>query len=148
MATKQPLGETALVVRRTLAAPRERVFRAWTQPEELKRWSAPGDYGIPVAQVDLRVGGGYRIEMQAPTGQRHRAVGVYREVRPPERLVYTWSWEEDPAMGETVVTVEFLDRGASTEVVLTHDLFPNAEARAQHEQGWSSCLDRLVRTLA
>jgi uncharacterized protein YndB with AHSA1/START domain len=85
--------------------------------------------------------------MKSPRNNIHYLVGTYREVRPPERLVCTWRWEAEPEYGETLVTVEFLDRGGSTEVVLTHELFPTDEARRGHEQGWTSSLDRLARAV-
>jgi len=149
MASPETLGETALCIRRTFPAARERVFRAWTDPEELKRWSAPADdYTIPTVEVDLRVGGRYRIEMRNPEGELHIAHGVYREVRPPERLVYSWAWETDPDRGHTQVTVDFLARGDATEVVLTHERFPDPPMRDRHLQGWTGCFDRLGRRLA
>ena len=94
------------------------------------------------SQVDLSVGGRYRLRMESPKGNVHTAVGVYREIERPSRLVYTWDWEEE-SIGETIVTVEFNDLGDSTEVVLSHELFPNVEAKAGHEEGWVSCLNQL-----
>lgn len=99
-----------------------------------------------VAELDLRVGGRFRIEMKHAKGNVHCVVGTYREVRPPERLVYTWAWEGKD-MGETLVTVEFLDRGGSTEVRLTHELFPTSEMRDEHAKGWNGCLDHLAGVL-
>lgn len=140
--------ETTLHLRRTFAAPREKVFRAWTDPEELKKWWGPPGHSTPTAEVDLRVGGKYRLGMRKlPAGDLFYLVGTYREVRPPAKLVYTWAWEAEPELGETLVTVEFLDRGDSTEVVLTHELFPNEKVRGDHHQGWTGCLDRLAQTL-
>ena len=82
--------------------------------------------------------------MRNAEGQTHTAVGTYREISPPTRLVYTWDWvEEEYQVGETLVTVEFKDLGGSTEVVLRHERFPAAEATAAHEEGWTSCLTRL-----
>lgn len=137
-----------LRLRRTFAAPRERVFRAWTTPEEMKRWTGPGDYTTPLAEVDLRPGGQYRIHMRAPDGTLRRLTGVYRAVDAPTRLVYTWRWEDDPAFPDTLVTVEFVERGAATEVVLTHEAFPNAAARQRHAVGWTGCFDKLAHVLA
>jgi uncharacterized protein YndB with AHSA1/START domain len=135
-----------LQLRRTFHAPRERVFRAWTSAEELKRWHAPPSHTTSLAEIDLRVGGKYRIHMRAPDGAEHRAVGVYREIDPPKKLVFTWTWEGGE-MGDTLVTVEFRDRGATTELVLTHELFPNDEARDQHAVGWNAVLDNLAQSL-
>jgi uncharacterized protein YndB with AHSA1/START domain len=102
----------------------------------------------PLAEVDVRVGGRYRIHMQAPDGTLHRVTGIYREVDPPRRLVYTWAWEEKPAEGETLVTVECHDRGGRTEVVLIHERFPNEAVRDQHESGWTGCLVKLATVVS
>jgi uncharacterized protein YndB with AHSA1/START domain len=78
----------------------------------------------------------------------HAVAGRYIEVRPPERLVFTWKWENEPAhVEETTVTLEFHDRGSATELVLTHDRFENAASRDEHDKGWGGCLDRLARFL-
>jgi uncharacterized protein YndB with AHSA1/START domain len=148
MASQKPSPETTLHLRRTFAAPREKVFRAWTDPEELKTWWGPEGYATPSAEVDLRVGGKYRLGMmKLPNGEIFYLSGIYREVRPPERLVYTWCWEAEPELGETLVTVEFLKVGNSTEVLLTHEFFPTEKARDDHSRGWNGCLDRLTRAL-
>jgi uncharacterized protein YndB with AHSA1/START domain len=140
--------ETRLSVARTVAAPRETVFRAWTDPKELMRWWAGGPGMSPaLAEVDLRVGGRYRLGMRAPDGAtEYVCTGVYREVQPPSRLVYTWTWEGQ-AGPETLVTVEFHDRGGATEIVLTHEGFADAASRDQHTAGWNGCLDSLAKTL-
>ncbi len=149
MTTQETRSEITLNLTRTYSAPREEVFRAWTEPETLKRWFAPSDeFSTPIAEVDLRVGGAYRIGMKPPDQEdMFIVVGTYREVQPPERLVFTWSWEEGMDVGETLVTVEFRDLGGSTEVVLTHELFPNEQARDKHNEGWSGCLERLEKIL-
>jgi uncharacterized protein YndB with AHSA1/START domain len=85
--------------------------------------------------------------MRSPDGGEVRLVGVYREVDPPKKLAYTWLWETSPEMGETLVTVEFLERGGATEVMLKHELFPADEARDKHEHGWSGSLDKLAEIL-
>ena len=132
----------ALEVRRTLPATRDRVFRAWTRPEELNRWSAPGE-AVPTTEVDLRVGGRYRIVMRGPDGITHTVGGVYRVIEPPSRLVYTWKWEGNPSAVESVVTVEFHERGEFTEVIVRHEGLADAEDRNRHEHGWVGCLDKL-----
>ena len=145
-----PPPQTAAVtlrLARTFAASRDRVFRAWTEPAALKRWFAPGDLTTPVAEVDLRVGGQYRVHMQAPDGTMHQLRGTYRQIDPPRKLVFTWSWETHAGATETLVTVEFFDRGGSTEVVLTHERLPSADERDRHEHGWDGCLTKLAREL-
>ena len=148
MATLDAKAQTTLQLTRTFAAPREKVFRAWTDPEEVKKWFHPPGYETPSAEIDLRVGGKYRLGMRKlPDGEVFYLSGSYREVRRPERLVYTWQWEAEPELGDTLVTVQFHDRGGSTEVVLTHELFPTEKARQEHERGWSGGLDNLVKIL-
>lgn len=136
--------DTSLQVSRRIRADAETVFRAWTDPEELRQWSCPEGATVEDAQVDLRVGGKYRVRMKGSEGEIHTAVGVYRAIEPARRLVYTWDWEEDDhKIGESLVTVEFKKRGDATEVILTHERFPNGEATKAHEKGWTSCLNRL-----
>jgi uncharacterized protein YndB with AHSA1/START domain len=100
-----------------------------------------------VLEVNLCVGGRYRVEVLSPEGTLHFLSGTYREVKPPEKLVFTWTWEENPAFGETLVTVEFHARGNSTEVVLTHEFFPDTQSRERHTAGWNGCLDALAKLL-
>ena len=148
MAKPNPSPAITLHLARSFVAPRERVFRVWTDPEALKKWFGPVGYSTPSAEVDLRVGGQYRLGMRKlPDGDIFYLTGAYREVRPPERLVYTWRWESEPELGETLATVEFRHRGNSTDVVVTHELFPTEKARDDHDKGWNSCLDRLAQAL-
>ena len=81
-------------------------------------------------------------------GQTHIVTGTYQEVSPPQRLVFTWKWETEPQHGETLVTIEFLDRGGKTEVILTHERFPSETARDEHHKGWTGCLDRLGKVVS
>ena len=140
---------TALSLTRVFPASPQAVFEAWTTPDQMKAWCAPEGVEAAEVNVDLRVGGRHRIRMHAPDGGRFTATGAYREIEPAKRLVYTWRWEEkDHDVGETLVTVLFNDLEGSTEVVLTHEQFPNADATGAHEQGWSSCLTRLGAVFA
>ena len=147
MAVEKVVKAEALELTRTFAAPRAKVFEAWTDPEILKQWHAPGDYTVPIAEADLRVGGRYRIRMQAPNKDiNHTVGGEYKEIVPNEKLVYTWQWEDDvDDVGETLVTVEFRDNGEGTDIVLTHERFPTAEDRDKHNQGWCGSLDNLPK---
>ena len=139
---KEERAATTLEIRRTIPAPRERVFDAWTQAKELNKWSAPSPM-TPTAEVDLRVGGRYRIVMRGPDGTDRIVGGVYRAIERPSKLVYTWRWEESP-MGDSTVTIEFFDRGKATEVLLRHEGLTDPDSRARHEHGWNGCLDNLV----
>ncbi|HVA33613.1 MAG TPA: SRPBCC domain-containing protein [Candidatus Baltobacteraceae bacterium] len=137
---------TALVIRRTIKATRERVFAAWTQPETLRRWFAPGEMHVGDVVFDARVGGRYRIAMMKPDGEPFVAVGCIREFRAPERLSMTWQWEDDDGKlegNETILSLDFYDRDGDTELVLTHENFTDADSRGRHEHGWNAILDKL-----
>jgi uncharacterized protein YndB with AHSA1/START domain len=137
-------GETSLRIERSFDASPEEVFDAWTNPEVLKRWWAVHPDGkTPVADVDLRVGGRYRLSMENPDGERHTVGGEYREVERPKRLVYTWQWELDSGEPGDIssVTVEFIERGDHTDVVLEHTGLPDPDSRDRHARGWSACME-------
>ena len=149
----EPTSNTTfgLTITRTINAPRERVFAAWTDPEQLSQWwGVREDYTTPFTEVDLRVGGSYRFGMQDP-GQEHPYVvgGTYLEITPPEKLVFTWIWERMPGdisdwvPPETLVTVEFIDRHGATEIVLTHERFPDEHMRDEHDNGWAGVMVQL-----
>src|SRR5882757_6495389 len=142
------IEKTSLRLKRHYPVPVEKVFRAWTDPQALKLWFGPSDDGkILVSETDLRVGGRYRIVMQMPDGEEHRVGGVYREIVPNEKLVFTWAWESTPER-ESLVTVQFKPSGDATELVLTHEQFADSEARDKHQAGWNGCMDRLGRYLS
>jgi uncharacterized protein YndB with AHSA1/START domain len=150
----QQAQETVLRLSRRFEAPRERVFEAWTSPAVLREWWHAGpDWETPEAEVDLRPGGSYRLAMRdSESGQTHTLVGEYREVQPPERLVYTWTWESNPeemqGSAGSLVTVEFSDEGGATNVEITHTGFANEEIRNLHAHGWEACLANLERLFA
>lgn len=141
---------TSLRLSRTIAASPEEVFRAWTDPAEMKEWYCPEGGTVDAAEVDLAVGGRFKVAMRMPDGI-HVAYGVYREIEPPRKLVFTWQWEgggDELREGETLVTIELEERGDSTELVLTHERFATAESRDGHEQGWASALNKLEARFA
>lgn len=145
--SSRPIAPSLTIVRHFAAGP-ERVFAAWTEPAALKSWFGPSDaMTIEVAETDVRVGGRYRIHMQAPDGEMHRVGGTYREVEPGRRLVFTWAWESTPER-ESIVTVELEPSGNGTRLTLTHEQFFDEAARDRHQQGWNGTLDRLARQLS
>lgn len=150
MATVKPANENTLVVRRTIKSDRQKVFDAWVTARTLKQWFSPSDeFATVLAEADARVGGGYRIEMQSSDGKVHAVTGTYKEVERPARLVFTWRWEKDAKdIGETLVTLEFLALGDSTELILTHEGFPETRARDRHAWGHEGVLDRLAALLS
>ena len=122
-------------------APRDAVFAAWTEPERLKQWWGPGLFETVFAEVDLRPGGRYELLLEPGS---MRLVGEFREVTPPRRLVYTWRWIEGvPDTRESLVTVEFREAGAGTEVVLVHDNFVGPGPVEMYDEGWRSGLSKL-----
>ena len=148
-AYEAPRPAAVLHLARTFAAPRERVFRAWTEPEAVRQWFGGGSN--PSVESDLRVGGEYRIAVKVPpTGRKGYCVGTFLEVDPPERLVYTFAWKVPVptlGMGDSKVTVEFRDLGEETEVRLTHELLDKPSLRSFHTRGWKRCMDNLERLL-
>ena len=149
MATIQATtGSHTLRVERRFAASPERLFQAWTTVDALSRWSAPGEMTAR-ATVDLRVGGRYHISMAALDGKVHDVSGVYREIDPPKRLVYTWRWETIAGFPETVVTVEFRARAdGGTDLILLHEGLPDENSRERHAHGWRGSLDKLAALVA
>ena len=138
----------ALTVRRTFACSPQEAFDAWTDPEALVRWWGGENMQTLSAAVDLRVGGAYRLTMR--NGDYLFAVeGVYREVEPPERLVYTWSWEGlDVDKGrESLVTVEFRERDDATELVVVHEGIETEKSLAFHQGGWADAMQWLEQLL-
>ena len=138
--------DTRLVIRRTYDAPVAAVWAAWTDPAQMKHWMGPSDELTADVTSDLRVGGRYRIVMHADDGQTHRVGGVFREIEPPRKLVYTWAWESTPER-ESLVTLELAPSGQGTALLLTHQRFFDRDARDRHHAGWLGCLDRLTRYL-
>jgi len=141
--TNRALDEHALQMSHVFDAPREAVFRAWTDPDELRHWFGMGLYDT-LAEVDFRVGGTYRYAMKSPEGDGPRVTGSYREIEAPSRLVYTWRWEGGgPDERESLVTVEFHDLGGRTEVQLSHSGFFTDDASARHGRGWGRAIEEL-----
>jgi len=133
-----------LLVRRRINAAREKLFAAWTQPALLVRWWGPQGVACTAAEIDLRVGGTYRIANQFPDGMVVWIAGIFEVIEPPHRLTYTWKLESQNGPMERV-TVCFEAHGAATEVVVTHERIPDDAARTGHERGWIGCLDRLLK---
>jgi uncharacterized protein YndB with AHSA1/START domain len=137
----------SLTIKRKLKASAEKVFAAWTQPEALKLWFGPSnDYTVMVAETDLRVGGRYRFVMDKPAEQ-HRVGGVYKEIVPNRKLVFTWAWESTPER-ESLVTIDIKPEDGGCLLTLTHERFFDEAARDRHQSGWAGTLERLERYLA
>ena len=124
-----------LVVRRQIAVPREQVFEAWLDSESLAQWMRPGDTTMATVTVDPRVGGGFRIVMDGPSHGAVEHHGEYLAIEPPSLLSFTWI-SRPTEHKVTVVTIEFHERDAGTELVLTHRALP-AKAVEGHRKGWT-----------
>jgi len=135
-----------LVVTRTINAPRPLVFTAWTDPEQIAHWWGPKGYVTVDHEMDVRPGGAYRFRMRSPEGTDHRKRGVYREIVAPERLVFTFAWEEpDGGLGhELLITVTLEDLGLQTRLTLRQEGFETTANRDSHIIGWTSCLERFA----
>jgi len=143
-------AEWELVITRILDAPRALVFKTWTDPVHAARWWGPKGFTVHSCEMDVRLGGAWRICMRSPEGTEHCKRGVYREIVAPERLVLTYAWEDaDGKPGhETLLTVSFADQGAKTKLTLHHTGFETATARDAHHGGWMSCMERYAAYLA
>jgi uncharacterized protein YndB with AHSA1/START domain len=135
-----------LVITRTFDAPRALVFACWTEQEHQARWMAPGRFTSLGGEADFRVGGRWRAGMLSPEGKELWVGGVYREIAPPELLVFTHRWEEAIAV-ETVVTVRLTERGGKTEMQFHQTGFRSVETRDGHRGGWSEAFDNLAEHL-
>jgi uncharacterized protein YndB with AHSA1/START domain len=137
----------SLTLKRRFTAPPQKVFSAWIDPEKVKRWMGPGEIKAVLAEVDPRVSGRYRWVMQNPAGEQHDVSGVYREIIPNEKLVFTWAWKSSPER-ESLVTVTFKSDGGGTLMTVLHEQFFDEEARDRHNQGWEGALAKMEKYLA
>jgi uncharacterized protein YndB with AHSA1/START domain len=133
-----------LVARQLIRATPQRLFAAWTEPQQLIQWWGPEGVQCTAAEVGLRAGGAYRIANRLPDGSTIWIVGIFDIVEPPHRLRFSWRLESQPYDPEQV-TVTFEPRGASTEVTVVHEKITSAATRESHERGWSGCLAGLLR---
>lgn len=137
MATKP-----SLVLKRRLKAAPEKVYQAWTKPEQMTRWwGVYDDPRPPIAETDLRVGGRFRVQFWA-RNEQHSVSGIYREVVPNRKLSFSWAWQSTPER-ESLVTIEMSPITEGTMLTLTHEQFYDEKARDDHGRGWNMALDRL-----
>jgi uncharacterized protein YndB with AHSA1/START domain len=141
-----------LRVSRVVPATPERVFRAWTTPEDMKRWWGRMEgFEVSNVEMDVRVGGRYRIE-HSGLGLEAVSFGTYSEVSPSRRLAFTFAWEkpllEATDTGETLVTVDLNDVDGGTEIVVVHERLRGPVVVSFHKFGWSDGFDRLEALMA
>lgn len=134
---------------RQIAAPREAVFKALTDAEALAKWFGPAGVTAKDVSVDLKPGGSYSLEMHNAEGLVNSLSGIYREIVPPARLVFTWVWGMDSMAGiETLVTIDLAENEGGTKLTLIHEGLPRESARDHHQEGWVGCFDCLVEYLS
>jgi uncharacterized protein YndB with AHSA1/START domain len=141
-------SDSELVITRVFDAPRDLVWKAWT--ERMDQWSAPKGFTIPVSEGELKPGGSWKAVMRTPEGNELRLSGVYREIKKPERLVFTHAWDDDKGGRgpETLVTVVLNEQGDRTEMIFRQTGFQSRDSRDGHMGGWSESFDRLEDILA
>ena len=133
-----------LAIERTYPVAPEKVWRAWTDPQAIKRWwgPAPGE-PVSLAELDVRVGGRFRIVFGGPDGKMHECAGTYKEVVPHRKLVFTWHWPNSTPERVSLVTIVFEAVGKGTELAFKHEQLFDEKARDDHKRGWSASLDKL-----
>jgi uncharacterized protein YndB with AHSA1/START domain len=144
-------AQPELTIRRNFSAPRELVFRAWTEADQLKRWCCPTGFTIPHSDADIRPGGDYKSCMRSPEGAEHWVTGTYLEIVPDEKVVFTHSWLDEAGQKthDTTVIVTLADaEGGGTALTLHQAFFLTESSRDGHEEGWNSTLDALSEHLA
>lgn len=140
-----------LILDRTFDAPRELVWRAWTEPRHIVRWWGPSGFTLPVCEQDFRVGGLYRFCMRAPDGSDHWVWGAYHTIIEAERLVFTWHREDQEGLRQelnNLVTITLKSEGGKTLLNLHHSVFQTIADRDDHHFGWTECLIRLREYVA
>ena len=134
----------SLEIKRQINASRDRVYAAWTDPAQLKKWFGPENVKTRNLIADARVGGQFRWDLTDQEGKEITISGGYRELEPGKKIVFTWRLEEDEDWKNhsSIVTVEFFDRQGGTEIPLTHENLPNEASRDDHTQGEISAGNR------
>jgi len=134
----------SLILKRKIKASPAQVFGAWADPKKIVHWFGPKETapGSVRAEMDVRPGGRYRLSFKTEEGDYHEVGGVYREVVPDSRLVFTWAWHSTPER-QSLVTVMVAQDGDGTMLTLSHEQFFDEEARDGHQRGWTGTLDRL-----
>ena len=138
-------SKPSLALKRRFKASPAQLFEAWTQPQKMIRWwGVTGHPKTPIAEADLKVGGRFRVQFHTPDGEQHSVSGVYREIEPDRKLVFSWAWQSTPER-ESQVTIDLKPDGDSTILTLTHEQFFDEKARDDHRRGWTLALDNLEK---
>jgi uncharacterized protein YndB with AHSA1/START domain len=144
MTSQKRPADNELLISRTFDAPASLVFALWSDPQHLKRWMGPKGFTCLEAALDFRVGGAYRILIKSAGRGENWFGGVYREIEPDKRLVFTFAWDnEGPSAGiETLVTITFEERSGKTIQTFHQAQFRDAAARDRHVHGWHGTFEK------
>jgi uncharacterized protein YndB with AHSA1/START domain len=146
MLKKTEVENVSLTLEREFTADAQTLFNAWTRPEQIKQWLGPGDVYINELDLDVRVGGRYRIVMEYPTGEKHVLIGEYKELDAPNKLVCSFQWESKDSP-ETLLTVLFTPTNKGCKMTLIHERFADDHTRDLHVEGWNGSFDKLEKLL-
>ena len=134
----------SLTMNRTLNASKQAVYEAWTNVDALTKWFAAAPVMTTVVhQLELQVGGKYKIEMLEPDGTSHPMHGEYIALNPYNQLIFTWEWESDELNVNSLVTIDLTENNGVTDMQLTHAKFASQEIADMHDEGWTGCLAQL-----
>lgn len=139
-------ADTSITIIRKFNVPVEKVYAAWTDPQQLMQWFGPGEVTCKQAEIDFQVGGQYRVHMVTENGE-HIVLGEYKEIIPNQKLQFTWAWMHDDSP-ETLVTLTFKENAGTTTLTLLHEHFVSKESADRHHYGHSGGLDKLEKILS
>jgi uncharacterized protein YndB with AHSA1/START domain len=137
-------SKPSLTLKRRLKAPPQKVYEAWTQPAQMMRWWGGNNEASRTAETDLKVGGRFHVGFKGDNGEQHDVSGIYKEVTPYSRLVFSWAWRTTPER-ESQVTIDIKPDPDGSILTLTHEQFFNEQARDDHARGWGLSLDNLEK---
>jgi uncharacterized protein YndB with AHSA1/START domain len=143
----QDAADRELVITRVFDAPRSLVYKAWTEPEHMIHWLGPEGFSSKILKSELKVGGTYRFHMRDPQGGDHWQQGIFREIVPPQKLVFTYEWADAHGRAtrpQTIVTITLDELDGKTRMTLRQGRFESVTARDDHQGGWASSFNRLA----
>jgi uncharacterized protein YndB with AHSA1/START domain len=140
--------QPSLTLKRHYPAAPEKVWRAWTDPQAIAKWWGPGGYDpVSVVEVDVRAGGRFRMVFGGPQGTEHECAGIYKEVVPHRKLVFTWCWPNSTPERVSQVTILFNKAAGGTDLEFRHEQFFDEAARDGHQRGWTETFVKLGQFL-
>jgi len=149
MDTAVAVENFSLTIERVFNVSRQAVYDAWTQKEALTQWFAPTkEMSTIMHEMELKVGGQYRVEMLEPDGTSHMTHGEYVVLNPFEQIAFTWQWESDEMEVDSLVTIDLIEQGDSTKMILTHNRLGSQRSVDLHNEGWTGCIEQLSAYIA